>query len=113
MSVAVVEPQPVILVEITDVLNVVSTATPDISVVEITTASLPVRVEVVQPSQYLEVIDSAIRGAPGPVGPPGIQKVYHLANPNYPRPNIPIVYWIGSVQPVNADPDDLLMLKEA
>ena len=101
----------VVLVEIESSATVYSTARADLSLVEVTTTALPVRVEVVQPSAYLEVIDNAIRGEPGPVGPPGLVKVPHGADPNVPRPDAPLVYWVGSVQPVHADPDDLLMLK--
>jgi hypothetical protein len=104
---------PVVAVEIQDSANVISMATPDLSIVEIITAATPVRVEVLQPTQYLEVIDNAIRGEPGPTGPAGLVKVTHGSNPDVLRPDAPLVYWVGSVQPVNADPDDLLMFKEA
>jgi hypothetical protein len=53
-------------------------------------------------------------GVPGPTGPPGpagIVKIVHGADPNIARPAVPVVYWVGSVQPVHADPDDLLLLK--
>jgi hypothetical protein len=103
----------VVLVEIVTSTNVVSMAAPDLSVVEVITAALPVRVEVVQESAYLEVIDTAIRGEPGPPGPAGLQKITHGSDPNVARPDVPLVYWVGSVTPVHADPDDLLMLKEA
>ena len=102
---------PVVLVEIQTSTNVLSMAAPDLSVVEITTASLPLRVEVVQESAYLEIMDQT--GPQGPPGPPGLQKVVHGSDPNVVRPDVPLVYWVGTVQPVNADPDDLLMLKEA
>jgi len=104
---------PVVLVEIETSTNVLSMTAPDLSIVEVTTASLPTRIEVVQPSQYLEVIDNAIRGESGPPGPTGLEKVVHGSDPNVPRPDAPLVYWVGSVQPTHADPDDLLMLKEA
>jgi hypothetical protein len=97
----------VVLVEIITSTNVVSMATPDLSLVEVTTTALPVRVEVVQESAYLEVIDNALRGAPGLV------KVTHGTDANVPRPDVPLVYWVGTVHPTHADPDDLLMLKEA
>jgi len=107
---------PVVLVEI-EATALQSTRSADLSVVEVTTTALPVRVEVVKPSAYLEVIDTAIRGEPGPLGPPGLVKVAHGSNPYVERPvdsegrPIPLVYWVGSVQPLYADPDDLLMLK--
>jgi hypothetical protein len=50
-------------------------------------------------------------GPTGPAGPIGMQKVVHGSDPNVARPAVPVVYWVGTVQPVNADPDDLLMLK--
>ena len=106
----------VVLVEI-ESSALYSTRSADLSLVEVTTTALPVRVEVVKPSAYLEVIDNAVRGKPGPVGPSGLIKVLHGSDPNVARPvdsegnPIPLVYWVGSVQPLHADPDDLLMLK--
>ena len=52
-------------------------------------------------------------GLTGPPGPTGLVKVTHGTDPNVARPDVPLVYWVGSVQPLNGDPDDLLMLKEA
>lgn len=49
-------------------------------------------------------------GLPGPTGNPGIVKVNHGSNPSMARPAATIVYWVGTVQPLNAHPDDLLML---
>lgn len=54
-----------------------------------------------------------VPGPPGPVGPTGLVKVTHGSNPNVFRPDAPLVYWVGTVQPIYADPDDLLMLKVA
>jgi hypothetical protein len=103
---------PVVLVEVQTSTETVGMLTPELAVIEVVTASQPVKTEVVpQSSMSVGVIDSAIRGEPGPVGPPGIQKVTHGSNPNVARPDVPLVYWVGSVQPVNANPDDLLMLK--
>ena len=52
-----------------------------------------------------------VPGPPGPTGPPGMEKVVHGADENVPRPDVPLVYWVGTVHPVYADPDDLLLLK--
>ena len=41
----------------------------------------------------------------------GLVKVTHGADPNVARPDAPLVYWVGTVTPVNADPDDLMLLK--
>jgi hypothetical protein len=51
------------------------------------------------------------RGPMGPVGSTGMVKVVHGSDQNVARPAVPIVYWVGTVQPLHADPDDLLMLK--
>lgn len=48
---------------------------------------------------------------PGPTGPPGLIKVTHGSDANVARPAAPLVYWVGTVQPLNALPDDLLLLK--
>jgi len=56
------------------------------------------------------------QGIPGPVGPEGpsgITKVLHGSDPNVPRPDATLVYWVGTVRPVYGDPDDLLLLKGA
>lgn len=53
-------------------------------------------------------------GSQGPVGATGatgLVKVAHGANPNLARPSAPLVYWVGTVQPVHANPDDLLLLE--
>ena len=50
-------------------------------------------------------------GLKGLDGTSGIVKVTHGSDPNVARPTATIVYWVGTVQPVNALPDDLLMLK--
>lgn len=52
-------------------------------------------------------------GPAGPPGPPGVVKVVHGDDPDVPRPDAPLVYWVGTVLPNHGDPDDLLMLKEA
>lgn len=71
--------------------------------VEVTSASFGLELATDMPSVEL--------GVPGLTGPPGLVKVAHGANPNVARPTAPLVYWVGSVQPANADPDDLLLLK--
>lgn len=113
MSTATVDPQALILIEITGVTSGIGMSVPELAVVEVITAAMVTQVGVVAPSHFLEIIDNAIRGEPGPTGPPGLQKVVHGSDPNYLRPAVPLVYWVGSVHPLNADPDDLLMLKEA
>jgi hypothetical protein len=50
-------------------------------------------------------------GLPGPTGPPGLVKIVHGSDANVARPVAPLVYWVGTVQPLHALPDDLLMLK--
>ena len=68
--------------------------------------------DIVQQDVVLAVdITVGIPGAKGPQGDPGIVKVTHGSNANTARPTATIVYWVGTVQPVNALPDDLLMLK--
>ena len=62
----------------------------------------------VDPGPPMEV---QVPGTQGPPGDPGLVKVTHGSNPNVPRPDAPLVYWVGTVQPLYADPDDLLMLK--
>lgn len=57
-------------------------------------------------------VELGVPGLTGPPGPTGLVKVEHGADPNVARPDAPLVYWVGTVQPLNADPDDLLMLKE-
>lgn len=56
----------------------------------------------------VEVVEE---GPQGPPGSTGLVKVQHGSNANTSRPDVPLVYWVGSVQPVNALPDDLLLLK--
>ena len=56
-------------------------------------------------------ITTGVPGPVGPPGPPGIVPVEHGADPNFPRPDAAIVYWIGSVQPANGYDYDLLLLK--
>jgi hypothetical protein len=47
-------------------------------------------------------------GPTGPVGPAGVEVVEHGADPNVARPvGVPVVYWIGSVPPADAEPFDL------
>ena len=36
----------------------------------------------------------------------GVVKVFHGTDPNVARPNAPVVYWIGSADPVNALDED-------
>ena len=40
-----------------------------------------------------------------------IQVVPHGDDPNYPRPDVTVAYWLGSVEPLNAIDDDLLSLE--
>lgn len=71
-----------------------------------------VNLQVVQPDVVMAVdITVGIPGDKGPPGDPGIVKALHGSNANFARPTGTIVYWIGTVQPLNALPDDLLMLK--
>lgn len=71
-----------------------------------------VNLEVVQQDVVLAVdVTVGIPGDRGPQGDPGIVKVTHGSNANMARPSATIVYWVGTVQPLNALPDDLLMLK--
>jgi len=58
-------------------------------------------------------VEISSEGNQGPPGPAGLIKVTHGDDPDVLRPNVPLVYWVGTVYPANADPDDLLMLKEA
>ncbi len=62
----------------------------------------------IDPGPPVEVL---VPGVQGPPGDPGMKKVTHGSDANYPRPNLPLVYWVGTVTPNNALPDDLLMLK--
>lgn len=43
----------------------------------------------------------------GPQGPPGLTVVEHGSDPNVARPDSPLVYWVGSAEPVNAENYDL------
>lgn len=52
-----------------------------------------------------------VDGAPGAPGSPGIVDLHHGSDPAVARPNVPIVYWIGTATPTNARPWDL-WLKE-
>lgn len=88
-----------------------ATLVADSTVVEVL-VTMPTLVTQLQPVSYVELV-AGLRGAPGPTGPAGILKVEHGGDPSVPRPAVPLVYWVGTVQPLNADPDDLLMLKEA
>jgi hypothetical protein len=49
-------------------------------------------------------------GPRGPVGPAGIVIVEHGTNANMARPDSPVVYWVGSAAPLNAEPYDLWYL---
>ena len=66
----------------------------------------------IDPGPPLEVLIPGAQGVPGPPGGTGMVKVNHGSNPNLARPDAPIVYWVGTVTPLHADPDDLLLLKE-
>lgn len=44
-------------------------------------------------------------------GAPGIVKVNHGSDAAVARPDATLVYWVGTVEPINGEPDDLLMLK--
>lgn len=72
-------------------------------------------VEVAAPGFAVELataVPAVEVGVPGLTGPTGLVKVAHGADPNVARPaGVPLVYWVGTVQPTNADPDDLLLLK--
>lgn len=74
-------------------------------------------VEVVSSGLALELstdmpgVDVGVPGLTGPPGPTGLVKVTHGADPNVARPTATLVYWVGTVQPANANPDDLLLLK--
>jgi len=111
MSVTQSETIPPVFVEIEAMRNVIGLVSPDASVIDIITSTTLVPIGVVPPVQYLEIVDDVIRGAPGPPGPAGLVKIPHGNDPNVARPDVPLVYWVGSVTPVHADPDDLLMLK--
>ena len=65
----------------------------------------------IDPGPPIEVIETGPSGPPGPTGATGLVKVNHGSNPNVARPASPLVYWVGTVTPVNALPDDLFMLK--
>lgn len=71
MTAIIIDQPELVFVEVWSDLNIVSTPTPDASVVEILTATEPVKVETVPASSYLEVVENALRGPPGPMGPPG------------------------------------------
>lgn len=46
-------------------------------------------------------------GVMGQDGAPGVVIVHHGTDPNVPRPDdSPLVYWIGTADPVNAHPYD-------
>ena len=49
-------------------------------------------------------------GPAGATGPAGVTKVTHGSDPDVARPSATIVYWVGSVEPVNGLPDDWLLL---
>lgn len=65
----------------------------------------------IDPGPPIEVIETGPSGPPGPTGATGLVKVTHGSNPNVARPAAPLVYWVGTVTPVNALPDDLFMMK--
>ena len=85
--------------------------------VDLTSAAVAlVRSDVdVQITLDMPSVDIGVPGLSGPQGvpgPTGLVKIEHGNDPNIARPTgIPLVYWVGSVQPVHADPDDLLLLK--
>lgn len=45
-------------------------------------------------------------GAAGATGPAGIEVVEHGADPNVARPAFPLVYWVGTATPNNAETYD-------
>ena len=81
-------------------------------------------VEVTGPSETT-VVELGVRGTPGvqgEVGPqgltgdtgaqgipgvPGIELVHHHDDPSVPRPDAPVVYWLGVADPENAEAWDL------
>lgn len=77
--------------------------------VDVVRSDVDVQVAVQMPSVELGV--PGLSGPQGVPGPTGLVKVTHGADPNVARPAVPLVYWVGSVQPTHADPDDLLLLK--
>jgi hypothetical protein len=66
------------------------------SYIEIETYSTASLVDTATESEIVEVVDR------GPAGAPGVQIVDNANDPNYPRPNAPVVYWIGTAVPNNA-----------
>lgn len=110
---SVYAPELPVFVEIAGPERAVGMVVPEAVLIEITTVQPP-RVARVHPVDFLEVVEPFVRGPTGPAGPAGLVKIHHGSDENYPRPDgVPLVYWVGSVPPLNADPDDLLMLKEA
>jgi hypothetical protein len=51
---------------------------------------------------------STVPGPQGEIGPAGkaLEPVHHGTDPNVARPDHPVVYWIGTANPVNAQPTD-------
>lgn len=70
-----------------------------------------VEFDIIPDDIVLTEVAVGIPGDKGDTGATGIVKVTHNADPNVARPVATIVYWVGTVQPLNAAPDDLLMLK--
>lgn len=56
----------------------------------------------VNPAVSLDIV-GGLPGPPGPPGLPGLIRVNHDTDPGVPRPAAPVVLWVGSVDPVNAD----------
>lgn len=52
------------------------------------------------------VAETYTEGPPGPPGPVGIVVVQHGSDSSTARPTAPIVYWVGTATPVNAEPYD-------
>lgn len=46
--------------------------------------------------------DTGETGDTGDTGPSGVTVVTHGTNPNVARPASPVVYWVGTADPVNA-----------
>lgn len=50
-------------------------------------------------------------GAPGPNGPAGLVRVNHGADASVARPGSPVVLWVGSADPVNANEETDLIVR--
>jgi hypothetical protein len=68
---------------------------------------------------YTVVADTYVPGPIGPTGdtgptgatgPPGLVRVNHATNPDVPRPASPVVLWVGSVDPTNANTETDLIV---